>query len=166
MFRKKESINSKRIHIIGSVASGKSTLARKLSDDMNIAYYELDNIMWERREKGDRRRSEEERTAILHSIVYQESWIVEGVHHQEWMRESLEQSDLIILLDTPKQKRTFRIIKRFIEEKAGIKKGNYKQTLHMLMKMFEWSRRFENEEKETILRLLKPYHSKVKIMKS
>ncbi|XXM71057.1 AAA family ATPase [Lysinibacillus sphaericus] len=155
----------KRIHITGSVASGKSTLARKLYEDMNIAHYELDNIMWERGENGDRRRSEEERTAILHSIVSQDSWIVEGVHHQEWVRESLEQSDLIIFLDTPKQKRTYRIIKRFIEEKAGIKKGNYKQTIHMLMKMFEWSRRFENDEKETIFGLLKPYESKVKIMK-
>jgi adenylate kinase family enzyme len=156
----------KKIHIIGSVASGKSTLARKLSEEMNIAYYELDNIMWERRKKGDRRRTEEERMAILHSIVSQKSWIVEGVHHQKWMRESLEQSDLIIFLDTPKQKRTFRIIKRFIEEKTGIKKGNYKQTIHMLRKMFEWSRRFENEEKETILGLLKPYNSKVDIRKS
>ncbi|OIU72608.1 DNA topology modulation protein FlaR [Rossellomorea aquimaris] len=154
----------KRIHIIGSVASGKSTLARKLCEDMNIAHYELDNIMWERGKNGDRRRSEEERRTILSSIVSQDSWIVEGVHHHEWMWESLEQSDLIIFLDTPKQKRTYRIIKRFIEEKAGLRKGNYKQTIHMLLKMFEWSRRFENEEKETIIRLLKPHDSKVKVM--
>jgi adenylate kinase family enzyme len=154
----------KRIHIIGSVASGKSTLARNLYEDMNIAHYELDNIMWERGKNVDRRRSEEERRVILSYIVSQDSWIVEGVHHQEWMWESLEQSDLIIFLDAPKQKRTYRIIKRFIEEKAGLRKGNYTQTFHMLLKMFEWSRRFENEEKETILRLLKPYDSKVKIM--
>jgi adenylate kinase family enzyme len=167
VLKKKKTVNviADRIHIIGSVASGKSTLARNLSKDMDITHYELDNIMWERMEKGDRRRSEEERVAILDSIVRRESWIVEGVHHQEWMRESLEQSNLIIFLDTTKKIRTFRIIKRFIEEKAGLKQGNYKQTFHMLMKMFKWSRRFENEEKETILRLLKPYRCKVKIMK-
>jgi adenylate kinase family enzyme len=82
------------------------------------------------------------------------------------MVESLIHADLIIFLDTPKPKRTFSIIKRFIEEKTGFKKGNYKQTLRMLTKMFEWNHRFEKDDKEKITCLLKPYKHKVEIMKS
>jgi adenylate kinase family enzyme len=162
----KMNIQAKKIHIIGSVASGKSTLARKLSKDMNIPYFELDNIMWERRETGDRRRSEEERVDLIHSIITTDYWIVEGAHYQSWMVDSLIHADLIIFLDTPKPKRTFRILKRFIEEKTRLKKGNYKQTIRMLTKMFEWNHRFERDDKENITCLLKPYKHKVEIMKS
>ncbi|WP_440338356.1 shikimate kinase [Lysinibacillus sphaericus] len=34
-----------KIHIIGSVGSGKTTLAKELSAKLNIPYYELDNVV-------------------------------------------------------------------------------------------------------------------------
>ncbi|MGM0845159.1 MAG: shikimate kinase [Bacillota bacterium] len=37
-----------KIHIIGSVGSGKSTLGRKMSSEMDIPLYELDNVVWQR----------------------------------------------------------------------------------------------------------------------
>jgi len=37
---------NKRIYIIGSVASRKNPLAKKLSKKLNINYYSLDNIVW------------------------------------------------------------------------------------------------------------------------
>ena len=40
----------KKIHIIGSVASGKTTLAKELSRKLAIPYYELDNVVWKRSE--------------------------------------------------------------------------------------------------------------------
>lgn len=36
----------RRIYIIGSVASGKTTLARTLSKKLNIKAYELDNVVY------------------------------------------------------------------------------------------------------------------------
>jgi adenylate kinase family enzyme len=39
-------INNKKIHIIGSTGSGKTYLARELSNRLNIPYYELDSVMW------------------------------------------------------------------------------------------------------------------------
>jgi adenylate kinase family enzyme len=50
-----------KIHIIGSVGSGKTTLARNLSRKYSIPYYELDNVVWKRHNAEDKRRSEEER---------------------------------------------------------------------------------------------------------
>ena len=35
-----------KIDIIGSVASGKTTLAKRISKQYNIPYYEKDNIVW------------------------------------------------------------------------------------------------------------------------
>ena len=48
-----------KIDIIGSVASGKTTLAGKISQKYNVPYYEKDNIVWDRTPDGDR--SEERR---------------------------------------------------------------------------------------------------------
>ncbi len=57
-----------KVHIIGSVGSGKTTLAKELSTKLEIPYYELDNVVWMRKENGDSRRTEEEREKLLHRI--------------------------------------------------------------------------------------------------
>jgi adenylate kinase family enzyme len=58
----------KKIHIIGSVGSGKTTLARTLSSYLNFPFYELDNVVWIRHQSGDVRRSEKERSAKYRSF--------------------------------------------------------------------------------------------------
>ena len=72
----------KRIHIIGSVGSGKTTLAKELSHHFQTPHYELDNVVWERLGTEDRRRTEDERDKILFEIVKKECWVIEGVHHK------------------------------------------------------------------------------------
>ncbi|WP_284702844.1 shikimate kinase, partial [Peribacillus simplex] len=62
-----------KIHIIGSVGSGKTTLARELSSKLNIQLYELDNVIWKRYESGDIRRSEEEREEHFNTIIHSET---------------------------------------------------------------------------------------------
>ncbi len=73
--------NPNKVHIIGSVGSGKTTLARTLSSKLNLPYYELDNVVWRRSESGDIRNTPEERDKQLHHIVNSNAWIIEGDHH-------------------------------------------------------------------------------------
>lgn len=54
-----------KIDIIGSVASGKTTLAKKISSKYQVPYYEKDNIVWERTPNGDKQRTPEERDAMF-----------------------------------------------------------------------------------------------------
>jgi len=154
----------KKIHIIGSVGSGKTTLARNLSSTLRIPFYELDNVVWKRCKTGDIRRSDEERELYLSEIVNSEAWIIEGVHHK-WVMQSFEHAELIILLDTDYSKRTFRIIKRFILQKMRIEKANYKATFDIFKKMFEWNSYFEKESKQEILMMLNCYKDKLLILK-
>ena len=154
----------KRIHIIGSVGSGKTTLARVLSSELNIPFYELDNIVRRRYISGDIRRSKEERDAHLNRIIALDIWIIEGVHHK-WVFQSFQNADLIMFLDTEHSKRTFRIIKRFILQKTGLEKANYKPTFKMFMKMFVWNTYFENESKPEIQKILSQYENKLLILK-
>ena len=58
-----------KVHIIGSVGSGKTTLAKNLSTKLGIPYYELDNVVWKRYADGDVRRTDQERDVCLRSII-------------------------------------------------------------------------------------------------
>ncbi|WP_096155674.1 MULTISPECIES: P-loop NTPase family protein [Bacillus] len=133
----------KKIHIIGSVGSGKTTLAKELSSALNIPYYELDNVVWIRNNSSDIRRTEQEREEHLNAIIQSESWIIEGVHNEDWVSKSFETADLIIYMDTKYSIRTYRIIKRFLKQKLGLEKSNYKPTVELFFKMFKWNRHFE-----------------------
>jgi len=154
----------KKIHIIGSVGSGKTTLARNLSSKLQIPFYELDNVVWKRCKTGDIRRSDEERDLYLSEIISSEAWIVEGVHHK-WVMQSFENAEIIIFLDTDYSKRTFRIIKRFILQKLRLEKANYKPTFDIFKKMFDWNAYFEKESKQEIVSMLNQYNDKLLILK-
>lgn len=154
----------KKIHIIGSVGSGKTTLAKKLSKDYNIPHYELDNVVWKRFQTGDIRRSEKERDAFLRNIVNSDAWINEGIHYQ-WVTESFVNAELIIFLDTRFSKRTYRIIKRYFLQQLGLEKSNYKSTFSMFMRMFRWNTYFEKVSKREIIQLLKEFDDKVIIIR-
>ncbi|MFQ3543844.1 DNA topology modulation protein FlaR [Halobacillus rhizosphaerae] len=153
----------KKIHIIGSVGSGKTTLARELSSKLDIPYYELDNVVWIRKKSGDIRRTEQEREEYLNSIILSESWIIEGVHNEDWVSNSLHNADMIIFLDTRYSIRTYRIIKRFIKQKLRLEKSNYKPTFKMFLKMFKWNRYFENVGKVNFFNIYGRHNDKIEV---
>lgn len=157
--------NDKKIHIIGSVGSGKTTLARKLSTFLSIPMYELDNLVWERKKAGDVRRAPERRDAYLRDLIQLDQWIIEGAQHS-WVNDSFHQAAFIILLDVPYRKRVVRITKRFVLQKLGMEKAHYKPSLKMLKNMYGWNADYQKHGKESILKMLEPYEDKVLIIKN
>lgn len=156
----------KRIHIIGSVASGKTTLAKELSLKHNIPYYELDNVVWIRNMSGDIRRTEKEREDYLHKIIQSESWIIEGVHNDVWVSPSFQHADVILFLDPRYSTRTYRIMKRFLRQKLRIEKSHYKSTIKIFLMMFKWNRHFEEVGKSNFFEKYSMYHDKVLVVKN
>ncbi|MDN3954657.1 DNA topology modulation protein FlaR [Sporolactobacillus laevolacticus] len=156
----------KKIHIIGSVGSGKTTLARNLSSEWGIPAFELDNLVWERHPDGDRRRNPEERDANLARIIEKEAWIIEGAHYHAWVDPVMRQADLIIFLDTPSFVRRYRIVTRFIRQMIGYEKANYKPSFEMLLDMFRWTAQFNREGRQKIVQGLRCFSDKVLILKN
>jgi adenylate kinase family enzyme len=156
----------KRVHIIGSVASGKTTLAKRLSSTWKVPYYELDNVVWKRHKSGDVRRTEKEREQYLREIIQTENWIVEGVHNESWVEESFRKADVIIFLDTKYSVRTYRIIKRFIFQKLRLEKSNYKPTMKVFFKMFKWNKQFEKNGKPNFFAKFAELQNKVFIARN
>lgn len=149
-----------KILIVGTVGTWKTTLAKKLSKDYNIKYYEIDSIVHDDRQNG-RKREEEEQNVIVKNINKNENWIIEGVLRKN-LQYLLELADKIIYLDVPKYKRNIRILKRYIKQKLKLEKSNYKPDIKMLKMMFKWSNDFEKNKKELENLLLK-YKNKLKI---
>ncbi|MDB5056129.1 MAG: hypothetical protein JWM44_4179 [Bacilli bacterium] len=156
----------KKIHIIGSVGSGKTYLAKFLSKQLSLPYHQLDNVVWKRTTKDDNiRNSVDERDRLLIEIISQESWIVEGAHHQ-WVVNSFEASELIIYVSPSRISRDLRILTRFMKQKIGIERGNYKQNLRDLFQHFKWNKEYDDVKKPEIFKMLIPYMNKVVVIKN
>ena len=109
---------SLRIYIIGSVGSGKTTLARKLAHALQISHFEMDNFVWQRMPLNDIRRTDSERNSHFLQALETQDWIIEGVHIG-WTDKGLEKADLILLLDLPYHLRTKRFVLRYFRQKSG-----------------------------------------------
>lgn len=155
-----------KIHIIGSVGSGKTTLAKELSSRFDIPYYEIDNIVWKRDRNGDIRRTDEEREAVLNQIIQSESWIIEGVHNEDWVKDSFHYADVILFLDIPYSMRTYRIIKRYLKQRLHLESANYKPTFSIFLKMFKRNRHFEEVGKVNFFKKYGIYKDKVVVIQN
>ncbi|OXS68521.1 DNA topology modulation protein FlaR [Lysinibacillus sp. KCTC 33748] len=156
----------RKIHIIGSVGSGKTTLAKELSEKLNIRYYELDNVVWIRQKSGDIRRTDQQKVDYLQNIILTKAWIIEGVHNEEWVEQSFLNADLIIFINTNYYIRIYRIIKRFTLQKLGLEKSNYKPTFSIFIKMFQWNRYFEEISKPNFYNKYGKYKDKLLVVTS
>lgn len=116
-----------RIDIIGSVASGKTTLAKRISQRFNVPYYEKDNVVWQRTSSGDIKRSPKERDEFFNEIINKKKWIVEG-SPRDSLKESFICCDYLIVLDEYTTIRLIRVFRRWINQK--MEKKHIIQTLH------------------------------------
>lgn len=151
-----------KVLIIGSVASGKSTLARKLSNKSNIKTYEIDSIVHD--DVNNIKRKNEEQQKIIKKIDNQNEWIIEGTLRRN-LYNLLEMADNIIYVDTPLIIRKKRILTRYIKQKLGIEKCGYKPSYKMLKNMYTWTKEFESKRKD-FEDILKKYQEKVIVVKN
>lgn len=150
-----------KILIIGSVASGKSTYSKKLSKELDIKRYEIDEIVHD--DINHTKRTLEEQKEIIDEINKEDSWIIEGVLRKN-LYFLLDIADEIILMDVSHKVRKIRIVKRYIKQKLKIEKCGYKPSISMVKDMFKWSKEFEDKKKD-LLNTLDKYKDKVKIKK-
>lgn len=151
-----------KIYIIGIVASGKTTLARKWSKVLNIPFYELDCIVYGEREGVRYKRTPEEQLEIIKHIDKKGQWIIEGTYRKS-AHVLLDLADRIVFLDTPIWKRNVRILSRHMKQVWGLEKCHYKPSFCMLKSMYSWSNDFE-KNRSKFEAMLKKYGHKLVII--
>ncbi|MFC3927461.1 DNA topology modulation protein FlaR [Streptococcus caprae] len=153
-----------KIDIIGSVGSGKTSLAKELSVFYRIPYYEKDEIVWARSISGDYKRSDKERDYLFAEILKQDDWIAEGSPRRV-LRESFAQADLILFLDTPSRIRLYRLVKRWVRQRLGRESYSLKPDFSALRQYLKWHRDF-NRYRHQLLQELSIYEDKICLVKS
>ena len=67
-----------RIHIIGCSGSGKTYLAKKLSNKYHVPHFDLDDIQWENSSDSyGVKRPLEEKIEMLQKVCIYKEWIIE-----------------------------------------------------------------------------------------
>lgn len=150
-----------KIFIVGIVASGKTTLARKLSLERQIPWHELDRIVHPGTDTDTFKRSPEEVEAVIRDIDRQGPWIMEGTDRPS-CQLLYELADTVIFLDPPLWKRRIRILTRYAKQKAGVEACRYKPDRAMLKRMFGWTREFERSRPAFEAKLLRYRHKVVR----
>jgi adenylate kinase family enzyme len=156
-----------KLYIIGSVVSGKTTVAKRLSEATNIRYTMLDEIVHEPDESsvwGNRKRPAKECDRLFSQILQQEKWIIEDVC-RPCFSEGLEQADAIVLLELPLRVRIYRIFLRWIKQRFGIERSLYRPSYKMLKRMLGWAKNYDSGKGELLDRI-KPYQDKLVILHS
>jgi len=132
----------RKIFIIGIVASGKTTLAKQLSQTLHIPWHELDCVVYHQTPEGRVKRTAAEQLEVIEEIDRSGAWIFEGTDRDSYQC-LFEMADTIIFLDPPLWKRRIRIMTRFVKQKLGIEACHYYPDLKMLYMMYAWTRDFE-----------------------
>jgi adenylate kinase family enzyme len=147
-----------KIYIIGPVGSGKTTLSKKLSEKYNIKKYELDKIVWDD-DNENIKRTDEEVNKLFNEIINNESWIIEDVGRKKFI-DGIKKSDITYYINLPKIIIYKRCIIRWIKQKIGKEKYNYKPTLKSLCEILKWAKqdmKNKNEKLEHIINNSKEY---------
>ena len=152
-----------RIYIIGAAGSGKTTLANRISEKKKTKCYHLDDIFYAD-EKGSRR-NETERNELFLNIINKPEWIAEDNGGRICFIKALDKADSIILLYPNKYIRIKRIILRYIKQKSGLEKCNYKPGLKLLKRMLNGSSRFESGD-DGVKKSIAMYRNKALILKT
>ena len=149
-----------KIHIIGGPGSGKTTLAKQLSEKLGIPRFDLDDLQWDNASGAyGTKRAPQERDALLAEILKHDDWIIEGVYYA-WCGQCFVDADQIRLLHVPRRVYRRRIIRRFLLRKLGLEPGK-RETLKSLSALLKWADKYERINLAEIRKILSAYPDKV-----
>ena len=105
----------KRILVIGSGGAGKSTVATKLGQLLDLEVNHLDKFYWR---PGWIETPPDEWLQIVTELINRDSWIIDG-NYGGTLELRMQRADTIVFLDMPRLLCTWRILKRNLRYRRG-----------------------------------------------
>jgi len=107
----------KRILVIGSGGAGKSTVATRLAQLLDLEVNHLDKFYWR---PGWVETPPEEWTQIVTDLINRDSWIIDG-NYGGTLELRMQRCDTIVFLDMPRLLCVWRIVKRNFRYRRGVR---------------------------------------------
>jgi uridine kinase len=108
-----------KIIILGCPGAGKSTIATKLSEKINIPIYKMDDLYWTPKWK---RLNKIEFTKILTQIMMKDRWLIDG-NYAEFLNMRLAHAQLVIFINEKTHICIWRVVTRAIKRMFGNKES-------------------------------------------
>jgi len=105
----------KRILVIGSGGSGKTTVATRLGESLNLEVSHLDQLFWR---PGWSKPAPEEWLQIVTDLTDQDSWILDG-NYSGTLELRIRKCDTVVFLDLARWLCLWRIVKRALRYRNG-----------------------------------------------
>lgn len=137
-----------RIIIFGNSGSGKSSLAKALSERYQARHLDLDTIAWKADQPGVRAPFEESKNALMRFIDESESWVIEGCY-SNLLKEAARHSTEMIFLNPGIEACVENCKARPWEPHKYPTKEAQDDNLKMLL---DWVREYETRDDEFSLR--------------
>ena len=140
-----------RIIIIGCGGAGKSTLARKLGEVLDLPVVHLDKLFWK---PGWVETSHEEFDALLAQELAKDQWIMDG-NFNRTMPERMKRCDTIIYLDFSRCACLLGVLKRVITTYGKVRPDMGEGCPERIdLEFLKWVWNFNKNKRESYYKLL------------
>lgn len=151
----------KKILIIGSGGSGKTTLANRLGDKTGIEVIHLDALYW----RPNWVRTEEAQwQKTISELITGDSWIMDG-NYSRTMEMRVAASDTVIFLDLPRTVCLWRISKRVLrhygKNRPDVAPG-CNETFDLEFVSWIWN--YPKRTKPKVVSLLNKFQNEIKVI--
>ena len=140
-----------RIIIIGCGGAGKSTLARKLGEVLDLPVVHLDKLFWK---PGWVETSREEFDALLAMELAKDKWIMDG-NFNRTMPERIKRCDTIIYLDFSRLACLMGVLKRVITTYGKVRPDMGEGCPERIdLEFLKWVWNFNKNKRESYYKML------------
>ncbi len=132
-----------KVYVVGGPGAGKTTYAKRLAHEHNVAYLDLDTIKWipNGTDTYFSGRSRDERIKLLNRFVTEnENWVCEGVYTSDWIDDMLIATDYVLVVDASRWLRHWRILKRSIKNRR-----TRNETVRSVINLMRWNHGYDAE---------------------
>jgi adenylate kinase family enzyme len=105
----------RRVLVIGSGGSGKSTFARRLGERLGLEVIHLDKVYWR---PGWVETPKDEWRRMVEELCGREEWVMDG-NYSGTLDLRMNACDTLVFLDLPRTLCTWRVLKRAVVYRGG-----------------------------------------------
>ncbi|MEG1441808.1 MAG: DNA topology modulation protein [Oscillospiraceae bacterium] len=155
-----------KIAIIGYSGSGKSTMAKTLSEYYSCPLLYLDTIQFKENWKE---RDKDEAKAMVRDFMKNDSWVIDGNYTDFYQKERLLEANQIIFLNFPTILCLYQALKRYKKYKNQTRESAAQGCFEKMDFEFIWWILFggrKKKHKENYKNIVKTYKAKTVVLKN